>query len=52
MRTFDDNKWNYADLASIVKSLDEMLADEEAMKEFHAIADEFSVAEGDGLETY
>ena len=29
-----------------------MLADEEAVQGVHAIADEFSVADGDGLETY
>lgn len=44
--------WSYKDPASVGRSLDLMLADEETMKEFHAISDEFKVTEGDGLETY
>jgi hypothetical protein len=44
--------WSYKDTASVGRSLDLMLADEEAMKEFRAINEEFKVTEGDGLEAY
>jgi hypothetical protein len=44
--------WSYADGASIERAVDLMASDPFVLREIHAINEEFTCAETDGLEPY